>query len=103
MDILEILCRAFPDMCRGSQNGGDVAVTLAVTLAAIAFVFVFIVACRGGRERCPKCKKWFLKEEAFTDQVPTAGPDNKKHTYRQFYLTCGCGYSKESRKPELIT
>ena len=50
---------------------------------------------------CPKCKKGFLKEQAL--DYPVTQPSREKHVYREFYLTCRCGYSEKMEgKPELV-
>ena len=72
-----------------------VIILLAAAIILAASLFL------GRRERCPRCKKGFLKEQAFTENVPSFGPYGMG-VYRKFYLTCVCGYFRLSRELELV-
>ena len=94
MDFTKEVCAAFPDVCVVLKAMG-----FFILLAIIAFI-AFLIRPGYRHGRCPKCEK-ALKEEVFDYLI---WEDGIKHTYRDFYLVCTCGYSeKENGQSELIT
>jgi hypothetical protein len=77
-------------------------ISIAVALVVIGVVLWRMLRKGERSKQCPKCKKLSLKEEAFTDAVPTLGPGGRRGIYRRFYMTCTCGYWRRSRELELI-
>ena len=69
----------------------------------VAILFVLVYECAGARERCPKCKKGFLRTES--RDHPETEPSGKEHTYRDFYLVCQnneCDYKEKIGESELV-
>ena len=99
MDITDYVCQVFPELCVILRFSG-VVVAIIVTWLFLFVVISWYSKGEGEDKKCPRCNT-ILREQSL-DHLVTQ-PSGEKHIYREFYLTCRCGYSeKVEGRPELI-
>ena len=99
MNITDYVCHALPEVCVVLRFSG---VVVAILIASL-FLFV-VISCyskgEGEEKKCPRCNT-ILREQSL--DRPVTQLSGEKHIYREFYLTCRCGYSEKMKgRPELI-